>query len=538
MGPRPQIRFMSTFGWSLVGAAGLALSLVAGGLYPIAWIALVPILARWQLRAPSWAYARELYAVFLTTSCLSGFWLLFHPATTQAIRGGLGLFLIPIPLVAAFISAGHIRNRWGLPAGLVVLIANVIGFEYLMLHSPAHSPWMLLGHTQAGAPLFNQIADIGGVLMLSTWVLVLNVVAFLALPAATEIPSTRRERLALFLTDRPGARGFAVAVLALLLAAPMAYGVSRMSGLDAVAGYLRVGLVQPNMTPEDWSDPTAKSRVAYLADLSNDVVEHWSGQSYLPDSTAIARPVSTASPARPGGPVGLLVWPQGSLPHLGSENRQRDLVERLDGWSTRQNVGLLTGAETLTDDKDDPVQTAVFLAPHRNPAESSLRMHSPLFDGPSGVSNHLNETPFPLGRTRVASVVGFESLFGDYARKAASGADVLVVLARTDQWGHSPGIYQHLAFTRLRAIETRRAVVVSSVRGVSALIHPDGGLERVADWNDQGVVSLDVPIHQQHTLYSQWGDWMGLLGLGLGLAGNLAAYGHSRVGGTPKRKRH
>ncbi|GAB5535644.1 MAG: apolipoprotein N-acyltransferase [Rubricoccaceae bacterium] len=538
MGPRPRIRFFSSFGWSLIGSALLALSFTPVGLYPIAWVALVPILSRWARREASWAYARELYAVFLMTSCLAGFWLLFHPETSQAIRGGFGLFLIPLPFVAAFLSAAFVRTRWGLAAGLAMLVANVLAFEYLMLHSPVHAPWLLFGHTQAGATLFNQMADIGGVLLLSGWVLALNVTAFLALPSATELPSRWQERLSLLLNDRPGARGFATAVLSLLLALPMAYSVHCMSGLDAVAGYLRVGLVQPNMTPKDWADPAAKSRVAYLAELSNDVVQHWQGRTYLPDSSTFARPVSLSSPARPDAPTGLLVWPQGALPHLGNPDRQRDLVERLDGWTERLNVGLLTGAETIDEGATLPVQTAVFLAPNRDPATVDQQMRSPLFDAPSGDAASQKPTPFPFDRTHVASVVGFESLFGDYARDAVSGADVLVVLAKTDQWGHSPGIYQHLAFTRLRAIETRRSVVVSSVRGVSALIHPDGTAERVADWKDQGVISLDVPIHQQHTLYSQWGDWVGLFGLGLALVANISVFGRARFGAprTPRRK--
>ena len=530
MGPRSRIRFLSTFGWSLFGAALLALSLTPVGVYPIAWIALVPILSRWARRKASWAYARELYAVFLTTSCLTGFWLLFHPDTSQAIRGGVGLFLIPLPLVAAFIGAAFVRTRWGMTAGLAMLVINVIGVEYLMLHSPLQSPWLLLGHTQADATLFNQMADVGGVLMLSTWVLLVNIAAFLTMPSASSVPQTWRDRFDVLLTDRPGARGFAAAMLSLLLALPMAYSATRIAGLDAVAGYLRVGLVQPNMTPRDWADPTAKSRVAYLADLSNEIVEHWSGRTYVPDSTSIARPVAMSTPARSASPGGLLIWPQGALPHLGSSERQHDLVGRLHGWSERLNVGLLTGAESLDHDQSIPVQRAVFLAPHRAPTALDQQMRSPLFDEPSGETTSQYPTPFPLGRARVATVVGFESLFGDYARDATSGADVLVVLAKTDLWGHSPGIYQHLAYTRLRAIESRRAVVVSSVRGVSALIHPDGSSERVAAWKDQGVVSLDVPIHQQHTLYTRWGDWVGLLGLALGLVGNIGFYGRARLG--------
>jgi len=316
--------------------------------------------------------------------------------------------------------------------------------------------------------------------------------------------------------NRLGARGLALAAFAVLLAAPTMYGVYRANGLDAVAGYLRVGLVQPNMTPKDWQDPADKSRVAYLANMSNQLVDSWNGNRYRPDSSNILLPVSTASRDESTTPVGLIVWPQGALPHLGSRDRQLELVERLETWTDRINIGLLAGAETWTSGATQPVDASLFLAPHRAPALADHGRSVPIFDTPEQASGG-----FGVGQTNVAPILGFESLYGDHVRGVARDADVLVVLSQTDQWGHSPGVYQHLAYTRLRAIELRRAVVVSTVRGVSAVVHPDGESDRVAQWNDQGVASIDVPIYQQTTIYGRWGDWVGLLGLAIAIVGNV-----------------
>ena len=532
MGLSPPTRSLSTFGWSLAGAVLLAASFAPVGVYPVAWVALVPILSRWARRDATWAYARELYAVFLTTSCLAGFWLLFHPVTSQAVQGGVGLFLVPIPLVASFLGAAYARQRWGLSAGLALLAANVVATEYLLLHSPLHAPWLLLGHTQAVAVPFIQMADVGGVLLLSAWVMALNVTVFLALPVAPSLPKTWSGRLALLRSDRPGLRSLAVATVALLVALPLAYSTARLDAIDGIRSYLRVGIVQPNITPRDWSDPAAKDRVAYLADLSNSAVKSWRGGL---DSLGSVRPVSLRRAGSAGEPVGLLIWPQGALPHLGSQDRQRALLDRLDRWSERMNVGLLAGAEVLEDDAGRPVQASVFLNPKAPPQVSDRTIHSPLFDGVSGTGAGGRVKPFVFGHTQIASVVGFESLFGEHVQDVTAGADLLVALTKTDQWGHSPGIYQHLAFTRLRAVETRRSVIVSSVRGVSAVIRPDGSAERVAGWKDQGVVSLDVPMVRETTVYASWGDWVGLLGLGLAVVGNAAALGVRRKPRVPER---
>ena len=520
-----------------MGATMLAVGFMPLGWYPVAWVALVPLLARWEMRAVSWAYARELYAVFLVTSCLAGYWLLFHPDTAFALRGGVGLFLAPIPFVASFITASLAKARWGTKAGLALLGANLLAFEYLMLHSPVHAPWLLLGHTQADATLFNQAADLGGVLILSTWVFVLNLAAFSVLPSVAALPKTWAERTALLTKNRTGAFGLALAVFFALIALPFAYGAHRVDRMDAVSGYLRVGLVQPNMSPRDWADPVTKSRVAYLARMSNQVIDVWSGSRYRPDSSNVMLSVSTSRAASPDGdPSGLLVWPQGALPHLGSRERQLELVDRLGAWSDRMNVALLAGAESLDGEGLGTHNGTVFLAPSREPARRRQSLHAPLFDyGSDPAPGAQGPSTFQLGQTTLGTVLGFESLFGEHVSRVTEDADVLLVLAQTDQWGHSPGVYQHLAYTRLRAIESRRAVVVSTVRGVSALVQPDGSSERVADWKDQGVVSLDVPIHQQTTVYARYGDWMGSLGLALALLGHAGLVVAGRIHPSAKR---
>ena len=88
---KPQHPPFSSFGWSLSGALLIALSLPPLGVYPLAWVGLVPLIARWALRRPSLDYVRELYALLLTTSCCVGFWLLFNPSASTAAASRSGL---------------------------------------------------------------------------------------------------------------------------------------------------------------------------------------------------------------------------------------------------------------------------------------------------------------------------------------------------------------------------------------------------------------------------------------------------------------
>jgi apolipoprotein N-acyltransferase len=131
---------------------------------------------------------------------------------------------------------------------------------------------------------------------------------------------------------------------------------------------------------------------------------------------------------------------------------------------------------------------------------------------------------FEADGAQIATTVGFESIFGDHVRQfTADGADLIVVLSRNDLWGRSAGLYQHLQFTRMRAIESRRTVVLSTVSGISALIHPSGEIEEIAGWMDQDVEPIQVPTYRAETFYVRHGDWLGHWALGLGLLYNLGA---------------
>ena len=513
--PRPPSLPFSSFGWSFTGALLLALSLPPLGAYPLAWVGLVPLIARWSLRQPSVDYARELYALLLTTSCCVGFWLLFNPDAGTAALGGLSLFLVPIPLTVAFVIANLVKDRAGLHAGLVALTLNVLAAEFVTLTTNLSVPWLLLGHTQVEAVEFIQMADLGGVLLLSLWVILLNLAAFLALPRAGR-PG-----------ERYGERGVSIAVFTALLALPIAYGSIRTAQSDVPAGFTRVGIIQPGIPPGEWDHQGAAAKVDYLASLSDDMLERWAPRS----ADTLAPPSRTHS----RGELGLLIWPQSSLPYMGTDDGERQLYGRLQRWTSQRNVALLAGATTGTEaadrtqgvpNPDELANSALLIRPDTRILRYDQMRRVPFADVEAATGS--SRTLLSTGKADIATAVGFESMFGDHMRRfTLEGANLIVVLSRNDLWGRSAGLYQHLQFTRLRAIESRRAVVLSTVSGVSAMILPGGGIEEIAGWMDQEVSAIEVPTFRGETFYVRHGDWVGRWALGLALAFNLGLIGMS-----------
>lgn len=521
---RPTPPLFSPFGWSVAGALLLGLSLPPTGFYPLAWVALVPVLIRWRLATSVRAYAREAYAVFLVLSCSAGFWLLFHPDPTRAALGGLGLLVVPLPLTIAFVAALPVRTRFGLTAGMAALVVNVLAMEYLMLHMPGGIPWLLLGHTQAASGAFAQQADLGGVLLLSVWVLGLNVAASLAVSAQRHLPAG----------DTPPVmeRGAAIAVFAVVLVAPVLYGASRAADPARPVGFVRIGIVQPGLSPDVWDEQSPTDRVDYLADLSGSLLERWRGGTL---ESGNIRPTSS------GLTGGLLVWPQGAIPDMGDRGRSDRLIERLGVWCGRQNVDLLAGATMASAARRDAwSQTDADAAASAPPARSSgnaailirrdrptvrydQMRRLPLADphSPMGTSRVL----FTSGGARLATALGFESVFGDHMRTfALQGADAFLVLSQSDWWGRTGGAAQQLAITQLRAIETRRSIVVTTVGGGASLIDPSGRIEPLADWMKPALVPLDVALYRGSTVYTRHGDWLGVIAIWLALLGNVGAW--------------
>lgn len=514
---------LSSYGWSIAGALVLGLSFPPTSFYPLAWVALVPWIVRWRMAGAVAPFAREIYASVLVWSCVAGFWLLFHPSAGRALLGGLGILLVPVPLALSFVIALAVRLRHGTVAGLAALVVHVIAIEYLLLHVPGGVPWLLLGHTQASAIAFIQIAELGGVLIVSAWVLGINVLLSLLVPRGAVRSSA--------VVANVGARGLVIGAVALLIVLPVMYGAAQAARPDAPVGYTRVGLVQPGVAPHTWEESDPTTRVETLAGLSSTLLVRWRGGTRAATDTlsdsALVRGYSS------DGSLGTLIWPYASLPDLGSDDKSARLLARLGSWSTHERVALLAGtsialprptpveqasetAEPRAREERRPASAAVMVRTDRAPLRYDQMRRMPMADAP--VPRGSRRVMFRVGGARLATAIGFESVYGNHLRTfARDGADAFVVMAQTGWWGRG-GQAQHLAFTRFRAIETQRAVVVAAVGGGSSLVTPTGEIETLAGWMQPALVPLDVPLYRQATTYTTHGDWPGRVAIALALA--------------------
>src|SRR5918999_3515427 len=91
---------------------------------------------------------------------------------------------------------------------------------------------------------------------------------------------------------------------------------------------------------------------------------------------------------------------------------------------------------------------------------------------------------FDVAGGPIAPVISFEGDFGSLVRQRIhEGGRMLVVATNTSTWGDSWASAQHVAFSRLRAVENGVWVLHAAISGISAVIAPDGDVvERTPLW--------------------------------------------------------
>ena len=415
----------------LAALAGIALagSFPPLGFAPLGWVALWPLLVEVRARPAAARFALGAITGLVWGGFTVAPWL--YPAirshlaagtltasllTTGAVWTYGGVYLAVFALVYSWLP----RPRWlAAPAAWVFL-------ETIRTHVLGGAPWALLGHSQHALLALAQIAELGGVGSLS----------FLVLMPAAALAASGRERII----------GLAATLVATLAAAT--FGASRLAA----------------PTPAAAGDSVAVRVV--------------SGHNLDADSLRGYFQATTAGP-----PATLLIWPENAVAgYLEDDPVARATVVR----AARDRGWLLLGAPRyegrgatrryfnsalLFDPEGERrgVYDKPWLVPlaERSPLSFLRTVERPFTPGAP------QPAPLVAGRLRLGPLVCWDAVFPEPALSyARAGVDLLVNLTSDQDLGR--GALQLLAFSRFRAIETRRWLVRASGTGASYLIDPLG----------------------------------------------------------------
>src|SRR5690606_3921358 len=454
-----------------------------------AWFCFVPLL--FALRdVTSWKRALALsWAMGLGAHLYVYPWLIrmfrefAHLPLPLALLGYLLLSVAQAGSVAACgFGAWALARRTPLSLGAALPIGVVAGEMLYPLLFQSY-----LANTQAGLPLVTQIADLGGAVMVSGLIGLVNGGIF-------ELVARRRVRL------------FAGAVAALVAA--VVYGQVRsgqMEALEAEAPRLKTAIVQANVGAGD-KHRRASEGIQRYRRMTDEAMR-------IPDIGLVVWPESGLNRAVPAGTenTGSMVASRVKTPMIVGALRV-ELGERRRVWNTA--LALEPGGRIIG--HYDKIELLAF-----GEYVPGAELFPKIYDWLPYSSQFERGTvrdPLPVGPYRLATNICYEDILPRLVRSLMNPIDeagtrphALVNLTNDSWYGPSePPI--HLALATFRSIEHRRWMIRSTSTGISAFIDSAGRIVKRSGYETAEILVHDVPmIAAGPTVYGRVGDLFGWL---------------------------
>jgi len=215
----------------------------------------------------------------------------------------------------------------------------------------------------------------------------------------------------------------------------------------------------------------------------------------------------------------LIVWPEASVPMYLSRNPGWDkwLAQTTQHW----HGALAFGGIRLTDTGKS--QSGLFLAEKNQEKRTFAGKHHLVPFGeyvPSWLPFLGKMIPdigdfepasdngvLTMHDQKLGSIICYESLFVEEAfARVRNGANVLIVVTNDAWYGKSPAAWQHFQASQVRAIENGRYVLRAANTGITAIIAPDGSIQKTMPWWEAGVVIGTYQPLNHATIYQQYGN--------------------------------
>ncbi|PEN07072.1 apolipoprotein N-acyltransferase [Longimonas halophila] len=468
-----------TYAAALVSASAWGFAL-GYGIWSLGWIAFLPLWGVWIYRPV------PLHAVLKHTTgpsllVYAGAFLLAYPwvgahATDAGIQAGISALVILALLYSLPLMAGAqvaLRGRRG--TGVAVWVGGWMLVDLLLQYGSWAFPWALGAHAIVDSPGTYTLIRFGGPVAGTAAIGGLHA-GLLAVLQMTTLESVGKQSV------RAGVAGLVVVLLGLLV---VSYGTSSSSSTSAPVPPAHAWAVQPDVAPTTWAnadDPMRKARLLALTQTALDTTS---------------------------APPSLIVWPETAL-HPADTTGMQAAVDR---WG----VAVLTGAVLPAGDPQQTSQTnsALLYRPHRTMQRYDKHHLVPFAEAVPGArgwqalrrfalaaSNERAYVPGPGPVTFSHSdfsfvpLICFESLAAPLLARLDTDlppTHALITLGQTGWWRRALPAQQHVQYSRLRAMETGRPLLVASVSGPTTLVAPSGAATVLAPFGEATVASVRWP---------------------------------------------
>jgi apolipoprotein N-acyltransferase len=505
----PERRVLVALSLCLLAAALDILGFVGFGLFPLTWIALVPVLIAVRDVAPRRTF---LYALFFGAIANAGgyYWvaqMIREFGSMSAFLGVLALALLCIYQGLSFALLFYLVRRAKTDLGIAPVWSLAVAYPAIELAFPLLFPYYI-GNSQYRFTAITQIVELTGLLGLTSLIGIMN-------GAAYELVESRLEK------RRPVTRRLAIAFGA--FAVVLLYGLIRTPMIDGrieAAKKLKVAMIQANLGAGE---------------------KHEKMSEFIERHREMSRAVSKEHPD-----VDLIVWPETAY-NMEVPRDEKAFAARLgQGIDKPMVLGMLTfekgrsGRRQIYNSAISTSSTGEMLSRFDKVELLAFGETIPFIDTFPWLASWFPETSlFERGKTfahlknqkppaKLLPMICYEDIFPAFVRKMwghAGPADALINLTNDSWYGDSHEPLIHLALASFRSIETRRSLIRSTNTGISAIVDPAGRIiARSGQWTKETVIA-DVPLITDGSspLYERTGNAFGWIALAATLFGFFKA---------------
>jgi apolipoprotein N-acyltransferase len=453
----------------------------------IAWLAFIPLLIFLFHAETRWKAFRGGFLAAVIQLFISLIWI--PPVLGR--YGGLSsvlawiayAFLVSgLACYTAFACAAmkHLMIRGRSNSFLLLFPVIWVMMEYAQTLTPFGGfPWLLTGYTQSSRLAIIQMADITGVYGLSFLILCMNTaIAWICIPK-------NRGRVAYVILI---AAGF-------LVAGSLVYGQFSLRYWSNIHPDFNVAMLQGNISIED----------------PEEIMAEKFQQGYL----QMAEALGTSK-------IDLLILPESPTPILFQYNTAyRQSLEQL---SRRFPLGMIFNNIRPAEEREGYFNSAYFINRkgivagvydkiHLVPFGEYIPMRKLFFfyetiaqdagDFLAGKDYRIIE----IEKRPSNAIICFEAIFPQLVRRFVKNGSQLIINLTNDGWyGKSAAPYQHLAITRLRAVENRRYLIRATNSGFSAVIEPCGRIQPTTGLMQKAIGQGRFSFITEKSFYSRNGD--------------------------------
>lgn len=502
--------------WATLSGLLLTLGFPVSPLTPLMFIGFVPLLMiekELSESAPGThkkALFKYAYHAFIVWNILTTFWVGNTAFIAGVVAIALNSLLMTAPILAFHQTKSKLGNHW---MSYVSLVAYWITFEYIHQEWDLSWPWLTLGNSFAQHPSWVQWYEWTGTFGGSLWILASNILIFNILKNKNAILPVWNKTL-----SKQALRP------ALLILIPIALSLIRYYTYEEKSlATKEVVVVQPNFEPHYQKFNLSESlQLKRFLDLSEQTLTPATDYLLYPETSFDGINTREIKTDRVVDDLRFFVQDYPKL-HLvtgvsgyyifqpGEDHSASSVRARPRGRDTIYYEGYNAAIEISNDTDSIPLYKKSKLVPGAEilPFRQVFFFLKPLVDKLGG-----SMEGFGKQKTRgvfgpIAPVICYESIYGGYMTGyIRHGAQAIFIATNDGWWDRTAGHRQHLAFARLRAIESRRDIARSANTGISCFINQRGDISQPLPYGEAGAIKGSIHLNDKMTLYALCGDYI------------------------------